>query len=147
MSKSNELSIKKFCFALLVVFVLIFLGLWLLFRPSDYIRQLRADLDERGVTTTAVIYDRKNVIKSRDLFFYKFEVDGTRYKGHLSGYMDWKLYAGDSVQIRYDPLDPTRNEWIKVPVETTKASPLFWIIVLPIAIAGLYFNWYIRTKD
>lgn len=147
MNKSNELSIKNFCYSLLVVFVLIFLGLWLLFRPSDHIKQLRADLDERGVTTTAVIYDRKNVIKSRDLFFYKFEVDGTGYKGDFSGYMSWKLYAGDSVQIRYDPLDPTRNEWIKVPVERVIDGPLDWIIGIPLIILTCYFYWYTRTRD
>lgn len=140
MNKSNELSIKKFCYSLLVVVVLIFLGFWLLFRPSDETKQLRKDLNERGVTTVGVIYDKKHVIKSKVLFFYEFKMDSVKYTGYCSGYSDWKLYVGDSIQIRYDPLNPARNERVKVPVETEKKGPLFWIIVIPLTVAGIYFR-------
>ncbi|MBD5174841.1 MAG: hypothetical protein HDT06_03365 [Bacteroidales bacterium] len=139
MSKSNIFSIKNICCLILAVgSVIVFF--WLLLRPSDNLKQLRADLDERGVITKAVIYDKKPVIKSNVLFFYEFKIDSINYNGNFSGYLSWKLDVGDSIQIRYDPLNPVRNERVNVPVEKEKKSPLFWIIVLPLTVAVIYFS-------
>lgn len=128
---------KKDIYSLIVILVSIPILMSFFIGSSDT-EQLRADLDERGVTTMGVIYEKKYVIKSKNIYKYNFNVGKSRYTGNFSGSVLWKLYEGDSIQIRYDPLNPARNERVKVPVESKKVSPLFWIIMIPILVYCVY---------
>lgn len=82
-------------------------------------------------------------------FKYSFYVNNQRYKGRFSGYDGWKLYENDTIQLRYDPLDPTRNKWIKTPVEHEPADPHKIIVaILLIVFTGfLYYYDYRRKKQ
>lgn len=146
MQGAKEFLIRKnkhlFLWAIFATFLLLFSSCL-----SAETKQLRQDLDERGVISTGVIYDKKYVIRTDNIFFYEFKVDSSKYTGHFSGYVLWKLDVGDSIEIRYDPLNPARNERVKAPVEAEKLSHLFWIIAIPIMIAGFYLKWYLRTRD
>ena len=87
------------------------------------IHLLNRDLNKRGVITYGIIYETNNNItkygnlKDTLTYRYYFEANNIRYRGSFSAH--WKLHyhLDDTIKLRYDPLNPSRNQAI---IEKTK---------------------------
>lgn len=107
--------------------------------------RLRKDLDNRGVVTNGVIYEIKSGNRTTMSFYYEFDVDGQRYTGYFGGYGSWLINVGDTIKLRYDPLDPSRNKRIKtlVPTKKTTTGDIIFCVIVVIAV-GIYYFFKIR---
>lgn len=75
-------------------------------------RVLESDLEKRGVTTIGVVYKETKGHKSKTSVYYRFYVEGKEFSGTFGSYAG-NYAIGDSVRLKYDPLDPSRNKRIK----------------------------------
>lgn len=110
------------------------------------IKHLRADLSERGIITNGVIYEKKAGYKSKVSFYYIFNVNDINYRGYFNNYSS-NFQIGDTIQLKYDPLDPTRNEKIKPPsiTSTTKGKLIVAaIFVVPVIFILLYVRFIFK---
>ena len=105
---------------------------------------LRKDLENRGITTYGIIYRKESGNKIN--FRYEFEVNNQRYTGCFDGYHNWLINVGDTVKLKYDPFDPSRNKWIKTPVPTKETSTKKIILCSVIAIVTVVLSIYARYK-
>ena len=106
---------------------------------------LRKDLKNRGITTYGIIYEKDPGRKT--FFLYEFDVENQRYTGSFGGYSSWLINVGDTIKLKYDPFDPSRNKWIKSPVptkKTTNGDIIFSITI--VGIVGIYYFFKIRRS-
>lgn len=109
-------------------------------------KQLREDLSARGVTTSGKIYEITNGVRGRKKFLYSFQVNEYEYRGNFNANRN-SFQIGDIIRLKYDPLDPSRNEWIRTPMQTSKKTTgnIIFCIIIGICV-GIYYFFRIRKE-
>ena len=141
MDKSSKIAI-----CIIAVFSIVLAWGWII--AAREINQLREDLSNRGVTTIGMISEIKPGVKGKKVFMYSFQVNNHEYYGNFNANRH-SFQIGDSVKLKYDPLDPSRNERIRPPsiTSTTKGKLIVAAYFLvPLLLCGCYVV-YIFKKN
>ena len=137
---------KKITTSIWAILFIILVGSWI--NASRELNQLREDLSNRGVTTIGMISEIKPGVKGKKVFMYSFQVNNHEYYGNFNANRH-SFQIGDSVKLKYDPLDPSRNERIRPPsiTSTTKGKLIVAAYFLvPLLLCGCYVV-YIFKKN
>ncbi|MBD5219551.1 MAG: hypothetical protein HDS72_04845 [Bacteroidales bacterium] len=141
MDKSSKIAI-----CIIAVFSIVLAWGWII--AAREIDQLREDLSNRGVTTIGMISEIKPGVKGKKVFMYSFQASNHEYYGKFNANRN-SFQIGDSVKLKYDPLDPSRNERIRPAsiTSTTKGKLIVAAYLLVPILFSIGYVIYIFKKN